>query len=93
MLRELCQNADDAGASSISFRLDTNHYSSSPLLHSDLGEYQGPALLAYNDSVFTDSDFQSLSQIGDSLKAQDPASTGKFGRGFNSVFRLLLQNV
>lgn len=41
--------------------------------------------MAYNDAVFRDSDFDSLSRLGDSLKLHDGSTTGKFGRGFNSV--------
>lgn len=88
VLRELCQNADDAGATKVVFVLDEQTYSKGPLLVEGLEDYQGPALLAYNDSQFSDEDFESLSNIGDSRKVQDPASTGKFGRGFNSVCQL-----
>jgi len=50
-----------------------------------LAQYQGPALLAYNNAIFKDEDFKSLSRLGDSLKFNDGSTTGKFGRGFNSV--------
>ena len=89
-LRELLQNADDAGASEIEYVLDTKSYfSEGPLLHDELQEYHGPALLARNNSVFRDEDFGSLSSVGDSVKRDDPASTGKFGQGFNSVSWIL----
>ena len=84
-LRELLQNADDAGATEIEYILDTNTYVGEPLLHEALAEYQGPALLARNNSVFTDEDLASLSAVGDSRKRHDAESTGKFGQGFNSV--------
>ncbi|KAL8825255.1 MAG: hypothetical protein Q9191_004524 [Dirinaria sp. TL-2023a] len=84
-LRELLQNADDAEATEIEYVLDSNTYNDDALLHDDLKQYHGPALLARNNSVFSDQDFQSLSSIGDSRKRHDPASTGKFGQGFNSV--------
>lgn len=90
-LRELLQNADDAGATEIEYVLDTNTYTHSPLLHNDLAEYHGPALLARNNSVFTDEDFVSLSKVGDSRKRHDVAATGKFGQGFNSVSHNPLQ--
>ena len=54
-------------------------------MHPVLKKYQGPALIAYNNAVFTENDFESLSRLGNSLKIQDGLTTGKFGRGFNSV--------
>lgn len=50
-LRELLQNADDAGAAEIEYILDTNTYIGEPLLHEALAEYQGPALLAMQSSA------------------------------------------
>lgn len=85
VLRELCQNADDAEATEVEFVLDTNTYETKYLLHPGLAEYQGPALLAFNNKTFSLEDFESLSRIGDSAKATNLNSTGKFGRGFNSV--------
>lgn len=84
-LRELLQNADDARATEIEYVLDTNTYNRKDMIHPKLGEYHGPALLAKNNSVFTEEDFKSLSRVGDSGKRFDPATTGKFGQGFNSV--------
>ena len=67
------------------FVLDKKTYAKEELLDAGLAKYQGPAVLAYNDAIFTESDFSSLSTVGDSLKAKDLSSTGRFGRGFNSV--------
>ncbi|KAI9733902.1 MAG: hypothetical protein M1834_002557 [Cirrosporium novae-zelandiae] len=86
ILRELLQNADDAGATVVKYVLDKQSYATAPLLDSDLAQYQGPALLAFNDALFKETDFDSLSRIGDSCKADDAYTTGKFGRGFNSVY-------
>ncbi|KAF8244236.1 hypothetical protein K440DRAFT_559411 [Wilcoxina mikolae CBS 423.85] len=86
VLRELCQNADDSGATMIEFVFDPGEYPTDNLLHDRLAEYQGPSLLAYNNRTFSETDFLSLSRIGDSEKAHDERSTGKFGRGFNSVY-------
>ncbi|KAL9611371.1 MAG: hypothetical protein Q9167_003990 [Letrouitia subvulpina] len=87
-LRELLQNADDANATEIEYVLDSHSYDDEELLllHEGLRQYHGPALLARNNSVFTDEDFDSLSSIGDSRKRQDIATAGKFGQGFNSCF-------
>ncbi len=84
-LRELLQNADDAGASEIEYVLDTTSYGGKPLLSDGLEDFQGPALLVRNNSVFRDEDFKSVSSISDSVKRNDPAATGKFGQGFNAV--------
>ncbi|CAD6448784.1 508c04aa-b6c3-4f8a-8734-1eab8d836bb5 [Sclerotinia trifoliorum] len=85
VLRELLQNADDAQASEVKFFLDENSYETENL-HPKLSQYQGPALLAYNNAEFKKEHFQSLSQVGNSLKMNDGSTTGKFGRGFNSVY-------
>ena len=85
VLRELCQNADDVGADTIEFVLDTRQHPKENLLHKDLAKFQGISLLAYNNKRFAPKDFESLMRIGDSGKAKDLTSTGKFGRGFNSV--------
>ncbi|KAM3067186.1 hypothetical protein ACMFMG_005445 [Clarireedia jacksonii] len=86
ILRELLQNADDAGASTVKFVLDDSSYQTENLLHPTLSQYQGPALLAFNNAIFEDKDFESISRIGDSRKINDGFTTGKFGRGFNSVY-------
>jgi hypothetical protein len=104
LLRELLQNADDAGAKEVvcrlylslsfldrnsrvqRFFLDEGQYAVTGLIHEEaLGQYQGPALLAFNSGVFKDGDFESLANLGDSAKFSDGSKTGKFGRGFNTV--------
>jgi len=50
-----------------------------------LAEHQGPALLVYNSSTFSENDFTSLTRLGDSQKATNKLATGKFGLGFSSV--------
>ena len=67
------------------FVLDTFSYQNTPLLVDGLLAYQGPALLACNDSVFSETDFKSLTSWSDSAKANQKAATGKFGLGFSSV--------
>ncbi|OBT62242.1 hypothetical protein VE03_08031 [Pseudogymnoascus sp. 23342-1-I1] len=86
VLRELLQNADDAGATEVRFILDERTHPTDELINPHLRQYQGPALLAYNSAEFTDHDFRNLLNIGNSLKLQDGLTTGKFGRGFNSVY-------
>lgn len=75
ILKELLQNADDAGAGR--FRLDARDGWSgaeNPLLH-------GPGLLIVNDGAFRPEDQESILSFGESVKATDDAAIGKFGFG------------
>eukprot|EP00951_Prasinocladus_malaysianus_P049084 scaffold665748_cov51-Prasinocladus_malaysianus.AAC.1 len=42
-----------------------------------MAPWQGPALLAFNDAVFSPSDFHAISRIGQDSKLQRPAATGR----------------
>jgi len=65
--------------------LDEKAHPTDKIIHDKLKQYQGPALLAYNDAEFTPADFKNLQQLGNSQKLYDGSTTGRFGRGFNSV--------
>ncbi|KAH6680301.1 hypothetical protein B0J14DRAFT_578321 [Halenospora varia] len=86
ILRELLQNADDAGATIVRFFFDETRHTEKGLIHPELQKYQGPALLAFNNAKFTDRDFANLRRLGNSLKIDDGSTTGKFGLGFSSVY-------
>ncbi|PRQ41414.1 putative transcription factor C2H2 family [Rosa chinensis] len=88
VLKELIQNADDAGATVVRLCLDRRLHGSDSLLSETLAPWQGPSLLAYNDAVFTEEDFVSISRIGGSSKHGQASKTGRFGVGFNSVYHL-----
>ncbi|CAE8650392.1 unnamed protein product, partial [Polarella glacialis] len=89
-LRELVQNADDARASTVSFfltgssqrALEEEH----TYLHPAFKAYSGPAFYAYNDSIFSEADFNAIRSMGASSKKRDASKTGKFGLGFNAVY-------
>ena len=79
VLREILQNSDDAKSTEQIFILDHNTYSSNNLFEPDLvnkyertdlklDRYQGPALLARNNTIFEERDFQSLLKLADSEK-------------------------
>lgn len=79
VLKELIQNADDAGATTVRLCLDRRTHGVDSLLSGTLAQWQGPALLAYNDAVFTEEDFVSISRIGGSAKHDKAWKTGRFG--------------
>lgn len=83
ILKELVQNADDAGAGSLvfghhaGFATGVDH----PLL-------RGPALWVLNDGGFQTKDKQAIRSFGLNGKAADDSAIGKFGLGMKSVFHL-----
>jgi len=89
ILKELLQNADDAGARTVRFvTVESQTFSSSP---DDAlsAATKGPSLLAFNDAKFSSTDFKSIQQIGNSLKKAGAGNkTGRFGVGVNSVYHL-----
>ena len=86
---EFLANADDAGATKITWILDECRqevHSSSSLLTPELKPFQGPALLVCNDAVFSKKDFAGFKDIGQGGKKDDVHSTGMFGRGALSMY-------
>jgi sacsin len=88
ILSELIQNADDAGATEVSFLLDETQYGTNSVLGGRMAEWQGPALLCYSNSTFKPADFVAISRIGQDSKIDRPAAAGRFGLGFNSTYHL-----
>ena len=86
--QEIIQNADDAGATAVHFYLDSRQHGTDYLVEPKLATFQGPSLLAYNDAVFTDDDWQSIQNMQQSSKVKDTFKVGKFGIGFNSVYHI-----
>ena len=87
-IQEIIQNADDAGASTVHFYLDSRQHRSQSLIYPSIGQFQGPSLLSYNDAMFQAKDWQSIQDMQQSVKAEDPFKVGKFGIGFNSVYHI-----
>ncbi|KAI1294423.1 hypothetical protein EDD11_008131 [Mortierella claussenii] len=83
---EFLQNAADAGATECTFMLDQRSFGKTKVLSKGMAAWQGPALVIYNDAVFTESDFEGLSNIGVGNKRDDLSKIGRHGLGFNSVF-------
>ncbi|KAH8822802.1 hypothetical protein DL96DRAFT_1746475 [Flagelloscypha sp. PMI_526] len=88
LLREILQNSDDAGARHQKFVLDTRQHPTISLADSTLSKTQGPALLCFNDTVFSESDWQALLTIHGSNKRSEDHKTGKYGLGFRSCYHI-----
>ena len=84
----MIQNADDAGAKTVQFYIDSRQHGSGSLVHPDLARFQGPALIAANDASFSDADWEGIQRLQQSIKAEDPFKVGRFGIGFNSVYHI-----
>ena len=87
IIKELIQNADDAGARDFKLCLDLRQHGTATVVGSGMRQFQGPSILAFNSAKFQEADFQSIQRIGDSLKkaTSKGSKTGRFGIGFNSV--------
>jgi len=88
ILKELLQNADDAGAGNLGASASCFAVVLSPdglpagrhaLLH-------GPGLCVLNDGDFTANDANSITSLGLSNKAEQAGAAGKFGLGLKSIF-------
>jgi sacsin len=88
IIKELVQNADDAGAHRVVITFDWRNHSFENLPDPRMEVLMGPAMLVYNNSQFTDQDFKNIQSLGDSGKRQTLWKTGRFGVGFNSVYHV-----
>ena len=88
ILKELLQNADDAGATRVSVIWDGREHPRDKLPDPRMARLQGPALLVTNDKLFTEADFAAIRSIGESSKSEQGPKTGRFGLGFNTVYNV-----
>ncbi|CAG2253087.1 Sacsin [Mytilus edulis] len=88
VLKELLQNADDAKASEMHIVLDYNYHEADNLFSDSWISLQGPSLLVYNDSSFSEADIKGIQRLGIGSKGDDPTKTGQYGVGFNAVYHL-----
>ena len=65
--------------------LDSRQHPTGSLGYHGADKYQGAALLASNDAMFTEADFASISRVGDSGKREVVDKTGRFGCGSFSL--------
>ena len=83
LIKEILQNADDAGATEVTFILDSKTYGKEKLFKKKMSSLQGPSLMCFNNSIFKEKDYKSLRKLGDSEKKEEEETTGRFGIGFN----------
>ena len=90
IIKELMQNADDAGAEELTICYDTRTHSAKAksLMYQGMAECHGPALLVHNDKSFTDEDFENITKLAGATKMNEPLKIGKFGVGFCSVYHI-----
>ena len=88
VLKELLQNADDAKATKMYVILDQRKHKTQSIISEEWQRLQGPALLVWNDSVFTENDIKGIQQLGLGSKRCEADSIGQYGIGFNSVYHL-----
>ncbi|XP_044170416.1 sacsin-like isoform X2 [Acropora millepora] len=88
ILKELLQNADDAGATEICFIKDPRQHSDKRIFEDSWKALQGPALCVYNNKPFTERDIKGIQNLGEGSKGDDPNKTGQYGVGFNAVYHL-----
>ena len=90
IVKELIQNADDAGATELNICYDARIHDIplKRLLYPGMAECHGPALIIHNDASFTDEDFQNIQKLAAAKKEDNPLKIGKFGVGFCSVYHI-----
>ena len=88
VLKELLQNADDAKATKMFFILDCRNHGDKMVPSDEWKKLQGPALLVWNDSTFSDKDIEGIQELGLGSKRLDAESIGQYGIGFNVVYHL-----
>lgn len=81
IVKELVQNADDAGSSAVHLGWSGGLPIDHPLL-------SGPAVFAVNDGPFEDQHARAIRLIGTSSKTDQLGTIGKFGLGLKSIFHL-----
>jgi len=90
IIKELLQNADDSGATEVSFLYDQrpNENLKSQLFDPGMKDWQGPALWVFNNQMFTETDLENITKLNAGTKHSQRMKIGKFGLGFNSVYHL-----
>ncbi|XP_048253465.1 sacsin-like isoform X1 [Haliotis rufescens] len=92
ILKELIQNAEDAGAEVVNIMFDGRNIRpeidpQELTQNTFLKSLQGPALCVFNDALFREKDWAGIRMLHTSLK-NESQNIGQFGLGFKSVFHI-----
>ena len=85
-LKEMLQNADDAGAIKLFVILDKRSHNKEKVASEEWKQLQGPAILIWNNSTFSKKDLSGIQRIGLGSKRDDADKIGQYGIGFNVVY-------
>eukprot|EP00105_Crassostrea_gigas_P021381 XP_011440490.1 PREDICTED: sacsin-like [Crassostrea gigas] len=90
ILKEIIQNAEDAGASEMKILYDARPAVQEPSTKkAPFRKYfKGPALVVHNNAEFTEDDWKGIKMLYSSIKEFDKTKVGRFGLGFKSVFHI-----
>ena len=88
VLKELFQNADDAKATKMYVILDKRTHGTECILSEAWKELQGPVLLVWNNSDFSEYDLKGIQELGLGGKRSNSDTIGQYGIGFNVVYHL-----
>ncbi|CAG2197041.1 SACS [Mytilus edulis] len=88
VLKEILQNADDAGATEVHFLYDMRHHQTKYIFNDNWKPLQGPSLIVFNDAYFTANDLDGIKNLGIGSKTEEATKTGQFGIGFNAVYHI-----
>ena len=88
IFKEFIQNADDAGAREVKIFIDWRDHARSSLPTPELQALMGPALMVFNDAVFTSEDLANIQRISQEGKLDQMDKTGRFGLGFNTCYNV-----
>ncbi|XP_019858269.1 PREDICTED: sacsin-like [Amphimedon queenslandica] len=88
ILKEMIQNADDAGATEVNILYDNRKHSTKNLIFKGMADSHGPALIVHNNSTFAKEDFENITKLAGTTKANQPLKIGQFGIGFCSVYHV-----